>query len=100
LDQADTLRSFYADWPDAEGIRVAIKKRKAVPVDRRLLVAALQKQYEGISITAATQANIDLLGDETTFTVTTAHQNNIFTGPLYFIYKILHAIRLADSLTT
>ncbi|HMR92818.1 MAG TPA: bacillithiol biosynthesis cysteine-adding enzyme BshC [Chitinophagaceae bacterium] len=100
LDQADTLRSFYADWPDAEGIRAAIKKRKAVPVDRRLLVAALQKQYEGISITAATQANIDLLGDETTFTVTTAHQNNIFTGPLYFIYKILHAIRLADSLTT
>jgi uncharacterized protein YllA (UPF0747 family) len=37
---------------------------------------------------------------EDTFTITTAHQNNIFTGPLYFIYKILHAIKLADHLNT
>jgi bacillithiol biosynthesis cysteine-adding enzyme BshC len=29
-------------------------------------------------------------------TITTAHQPNIFTGPLYFIYKILHAIKLAE----
>ena len=35
---------------------------------------------------------------ENTFTVTTAHQPNIFTGPLYFIYKIIHAIQLAAEL--
>lgn len=32
------------------------------------------------------------------FTICTAHQPNIFTGHLYFIYKILHAIRLAEDL--
>jgi uncharacterized protein YllA (UPF0747 family) len=36
--------------------------------------------------------------NDTTFTITTAHQPNIFTGPLYFIYKILHVIKLADEL--
>ncbi|MBK8141934.1 MAG: bacillithiol biosynthesis BshC [Chitinophagaceae bacterium] len=42
--------------------------------------------------------NIDSLLSADTFTITTAHQNNIFTGPLYFIYKIVHAIKLADTL--
>jgi hypothetical protein len=44
--------------------------------------------------------NIQSLADQNTFTVTTAHQPNIFTGPLYFIYKILHAVKLADELQT
>ena len=41
---------------------------------------------------------MNLLLKENTFTVTTAHQPNIFTGPLYFIYKIIHAIQLAAEL--
>ena len=44
------------------------------------------------------QQNIDALLSADTFTVTTAHQPNILTGPLYFIYKILHAIKLAEHL--
>src|SRR5439155_6237894 len=44
--------------------------------------------------------NIDALLSTDTFTVTTAHQPNILTGPLYFIYKILHAIKLAEHLKT
>ena len=35
---------------------------------------------------------------ENTFTITAAHQPNIFTGHLYFIYKIIHAIKVADEL--
>ncbi len=44
------------------------------------------------------KANIEALSDENTFAICTAHQPNIFTGHLYFIYKILHTIKLADSL--
>ena len=42
--------------------------------------------------------NIDLLNKENTFTICTAHQPNLLTGYLYFIYKIVHAIKLADEL--
>jgi len=63
-----------------------------------VLVQELQKQYEGLSLAETLNTNIQLLLRENTFTVTTAHQPNIFTGPLYFIYKILHAVKLADVL--
>lgn len=100
LDGAATLRPFYQQPPTIQGIRETITARKALPIDRKLLVAELKKQYAGVSATAATEKNIEALGKETGFTITTAHQPNIFTGPLYFIYKILHTIRLAENCKT
>lgn len=99
LEAAPDLRSFYAHTPDPEGIRAAIAERKKYPVDRSLLLDQLNQQYANAPVTKKLQANIDALFDTNTFTITTAHQPNIFTGHLYFIYKIIHAIRLADELT-
>ncbi|MDB5130930.1 MAG: bacillithiol biosynthesis cysteine-adding enzyme BshC [Mucilaginibacter sp.] len=43
-------------------------------------------------------ANISLLASNNTYTITTGHQLNIFAGPLYFIYKIVTAIKLSQQL--
>lgn len=94
----ENLRPFYQHRPDLTGIRQAIAERKQVPYQRAKLVSALKEQYNGIELTPALQSNLDLLLRDTTFTITTAHQPNIFTGPLYFIYKIFHAIKLAETL--
>jgi bacillithiol biosynthesis cysteine-adding enzyme BshC len=98
LSQAAPLQPFYKHTADLEGIAAAIKSRKAFDTPRATLVEALQQQYKGLPITEKLNSNIASLTSDHTFTVTTAHQPNIFTGPLYFIYKILHAIRLADEL--
>ena len=82
-----------------EGIKAAIKDRQQFQVDRQLLVNELTRQYEIIQPTGKVKGNIDLLLNENTFTVCTAHQPAIFTGSLYFIYKILHAIKIADDLS-
>ncbi len=95
---APALKPFYAHQPNLEGIKDAIAKRKTMAINREVLVAQLKKQYEGLQLTAELQANIESLLSEQTFTITTAHQPNIFTGHLYFIYKILHAIKLAEEL--
>lgn len=97
LEQAEALKPFFAHAPTLGGISAAIKARQGFATDRKLLAEQLEKQY-GSKLQGRVAENIRLLTRETTFTVTTAHQPNIFTGPLYFIYKILHAIRLAGSL--
>ncbi len=92
------LKPFYAHRVSLDGIRSAIEERKKYPTDRKLLVAQLQKQYAGMALGEKLGSNIAQLSNENTFTITTAHQPNIFTGHLYFVYKILHAVKLAARL--
>jgi bacillithiol biosynthesis cysteine-adding enzyme BshC len=99
LQGNERIAPFYHYPPTITGIEKAIDDRKQFNYDRKTLVAVLKQQYSGIALTPRVAANIDLLLQENTYTVTTAHQPNIFTGPLYFIYKIIHAIKLAASLS-
>lgn len=98
LDASEKLQPFYSHPPTTEGIAKAIEERKKYKTDRFLLVSELQKQYAGHTIDPSVKKNIDLLKEENSFTVCTAHQPNLFTGPLFFMYKILHTIKLAGSL--
>jgi len=98
IDQAEALKPFFAHPPTVKGLQQAIEARKQFSTNRDILVQELKKQYGGIETGDKVKINIDSLLSADTFTITTAHQNNIFTGPLYFIYKIVHAIKLADSL--
>ncbi len=107
IDQAAALKSFYTHPPTLQGIQKAIEARKQFTTNlptgqagREVLVQELKKQYEGVETSDKVKKNIESLLSAETFTITTAHQNNIFTGPLYFIYKIVHAIKLADHLKT
>ena len=93
-----TAIDFVQYAPNVEGYQAAIEGRKLHPIDRGLLVEVLTAQYANMDPKAAVQQHIELLKSEETFVVTTAHQPNLFSGPLYFFYKIIHAIQLAASL--
>jgi bacillithiol biosynthesis cysteine-adding enzyme BshC len=90
------LKSFYSSYPDETGFVNAINTRSKFPADRNLLAAILKEQNSDSH--ASAKKNIELLTDRNTFTVTTGHQLNLFTGPLYFIYKILTTIKLTQHL--
>lgn len=98
IDGVEKLQPFYKYPINIDGIKQSIDARKKFNQDRSVLVAELKKQYAGLSLMKAVDDNIQLLLNENTFTVTTAHQPNIFTGPLYFVYKILHTVKLATLL--
>ena len=78
--------------------QIAEKSRSFKKKNREVLVASLNKQYQGFEISEATKKNINSLLSEHTFTITTGHQLNLFTGPLYFLYKIVSAINLSEQL--
>lgn len=100
LDKKPDLSQFYGNFPDVAGFKNQIRSKKTAfsAASRNLLVDVLKNQYENTAVSDVTNQNIALLSDENTFTVTTGHQLNIFTGPLYFLYKIVTAINLADGL--
>jgi bacillithiol biosynthesis cysteine-adding enzyme BshC len=95
LGNDERLRPFYRYPVSHEGAKESIDARGKFSTDRQLLVRELRNQYSGVEVSSAVRDNIDLLLEENTFTVCTAHQPAIFTGNLFFIYKILHAIKLA-----
>ena len=78
--------------------QIAVKQNHYSLSTRETLVKALRAQYHGLSSTKKVDAQLSLLAKETTFTVTTGHQLNLFTGPLYFFYKIISTIKLCKQL--
>jgi bacillithiol biosynthesis cysteine-adding enzyme BshC len=98
VDAKGTAHEFVAYEPNFKGVQKAIAARKGYEVNRPLLVEVLKAQYATVPSTKAVNENVNSLLAENTFVVTTAHQPNIFTGPLYFFYKIIHAIQLAADL--
>ncbi len=100
LSQSPTLQPFYQHSPNLKGLQDSIAARQSFNTPRHLLAEVLSEQYNGITVSEKLAKNIQSLTEANTFTITTAHQPNIFTGPLYFIYKIFHAIKLADELSS
>ena len=92
------LKPFYTHLPALSSFQSAIEQKVFDQEKRDVLVKSLKKQYSGVELTEAVAVNIEKLSDSKTFTVTTGHQLNLFTGPLYFIYKIVSTINLARKL--
>lgn len=98
LSNTSTLSKFHNGLPTKESLFKQIEKRNFDPEVRPVLFDVLQKQYQDIEISDQLKVNLELIKDKQTFTITTGHQLNIFTGPLYFIYKIITVIRACEEL--
>lgn len=98
LDENKKLKPFISDFPSLENFERKINSKKNYKTNRTLLVDVLRKQNSSISLSVKSKENIDLLKSDNTFTITTGHQLCLFTGPLYFIYKIVSTINLTEKL--
>ena len=93
LAQKEEIRPFYHRFPELENFGKQLEEKSSFPQEHReILAQSLQKQYEELETSEATTENIKALSDSKTFTVVTGHQLNLFTGPLYFLYKIVSTI--------
>jgi len=99
IQVSDQLKKFYNRFPEIKNFKDQIQEKSSFPQhNRKVLVQTLQEQYKKYTVTESVKKNIESLGDKKTFTVTTGHQLNIFTGPLYFIYKIVTVINACKEL--
>ena len=98
LDQKEELLRFVNSFPNIENFEKQIKLKKEQNIERSLLHEVLQDQNNNLKLSDICLKNLKLINKESTFTITTGHQLSLFTGPLYFIYKIISTINLVKKL--
>lgn len=92
------LRPFFRYEVSLEAFAQVIEDKKKDPDHRAVLASALRTQYADLVQIPAVTAQLERLAQPHTFTVATAHQPCLFTGPLYYIYKAFSTIHLAGKL--
>lgn len=100
IGKHESLQKFYGRFPDINNFKDQIKEKAAsFPKQHRdVLAKVLYDQYKNYTVADAVKNNLEALRSDKTFTITTGHQLNIFTGPLYFIYKIVTVINACKHL--
>lgn len=100
LDEKEALKPFYNRFPHLENFKAQLQEKQASynHNNRKILSKVLKDQYKDLDVSLKTSDHIKALEDGNTFTVVTGHQLNLFTGPLYFLYKIMATINLCKKL--
>jgi len=100
IDRKDSIADLYGNFPDMAGFenQIKLKEEQFSENSRVVLVESLTSQYAQTKGTEETLENIQSLKNTNTFTIVTGHQLNIFTGPLYFLFKIVSTINLSKQL--
>lgn len=98
IKEKESLKPYYKEFPRIENFKKIISEREFDASRRDLLYEVLSKQYQEMEVSQKLSANILSLKGPNTFTITTGHQLNIFTGPLFFHYKIITVINACKSL--
>lgn len=93
-----TLMPFYKYELRHEVFTQIIADKRQANTPRDVLADVLQQQYARIPYADTARSIIELLRQPNTFTVTTAHQPSLFLGPMYFIYKAITTINLAEAI--
>lgn len=92
-----TLQEFVQWQPKLDSIPDVINARK-FETDRSLLQEVLRDQYKINAPSSIPTQLIDRLGAENVFTICTAHQPCLFTGPAFVISKAISTIKLARQI--
>ncbi|GAB3324133.1 bacillithiol biosynthesis cysteine-adding enzyme BshC [Larkinella ripae] len=95
ISQKEALHPFYNRFPTLEAFAQQAQNRSFDDAKRQTLVEVLERQYQHIP----NKPDFSVLLQPNAFTVTTGHQLNIFTGPLYVLYKWITTVNLAKKLT-
>ena len=98
LSKSEDIYNFYNRYPSLENFSIQWEEKSNHKIDRKTLVEVLNDQNQSLTLSSLTRYNINSFLKEDTFSITTGHQLCLFTGPLYFVYKIISTIKLVDEL--
>jgi len=78
--------------------QIHLKQNSFSIVQREIISEAFKNQLSHLTLSSKQKENIENLRSPNTFTITTGHQLNLFSGPVFFVYKILQTIKTCTFL--
>ena len=98
IDQDENLSELYNLFPIKENYIKQAKTKLENYKNREILVEQIKQQLSDLDLSKKQQKNLKKLSEKNTVTITTGHQLNLFTGPIFFFYKILQVIKACKEL--
>lgn len=98
VDNNDKTADLVANWFSEDELIKQIDQKVFTAEQRRVLVSQLKSQNAKLNLSDATVKNIESLQNSNAWTITTGHQLNLLTGPLYSLYKIAQVITISEAL--
>lgn len=95
-----TVSSFYSAFPDENSLLNQAKKKIVEFKHREIVHLVLNEQMSKLNLSEKQIQNLENFKLSNAVTVTTGHQLNLLTGPLYFFYKILQVIRCCEEMNS
>ena len=92
-------QQWYNRFADLENVKAQIDEKSSSYNHnfRAVLHDEIKRSYNTLAIDlqeSVVLQHLELLKEKNTFTITSGHQLNLFTGPVFFVYKILLQVRI------
>jgi len=78
--------------------QIHLKQNSFEQTQRDIISKAFTDQLSNLQLSTKQRGNIESLKLINTFTITTGHQLNLFSGPAFFVYKIFQTIKTCTNL--
>lgn len=99
LTQNEKVSSFYSEFPKEKAFKSQAERKLKTYHHRELVHSVLAKQLKGIELSPKQTENLEKFKLKNSLSITTGHQLNLFTGPLYFFYKIIQVIKASEQMS-
>lgn len=98
LDKKDKTNPLYSRFPSELNLAEQATSKLISYQHRDITFEALQKQLCDLNLSKKQKENLEKFRLPNSVTITTGHQLNLFTGPLYFFYKIIQVLNACEEM--
>ena len=98
LNQNEKTSAFYSKFPSKTNLVAQAHEKLGQYKNRDIVYAALKNQLSGLDLSSKQMENLEKLQLSNSVTITTGHQLNLLTGPLYFFYKIIEVLKACEEM--